>query len=212
MSNDTDETDKKRIKIGMLGDSTVGKTSIVHTFMNIKFTGDNLATIGKDIIETKIKIKNEEEIILTIFDTAGQERFHSYALRAIRSVKGVVIVFDLTNEESFKNVNIWLNDIKENFKEIGIVLFGNKCDLDKNKWKVTEEQVKKFVEENNLIYFQTSAKTRENIDKGFEEIANQAYDLYDGKTNGITLKKGKKNFFKNICCIGGKKKVEKQNE
>ena len=198
-----DNIKRRVIKIGMLGDSTVGKTAICQTYMNIEFTEEILSTIGVDKLETIVKLKNGKEIKLIIWDTAGQERFHSIALKSIKTVHGVVVVFDLTKRESFNNINSWLDDIKENLNDVSIVIFGNKCDLDKNKWEVTNDEIKRFVDEKKLQYFETSAKDNIGIKEGFESLANSAYEKWE-ETVGIKLGKGSKK--KGSCCGGGDKK------
>ena len=201
---------RKVIKIGLLGDSKVGKTAICNSFLNIDFHEIALSTIGSEKLESKIKIKNGEEIKLSIYDTAGQERFHSIALKAIRVVQGVIIVFDLTNTESFQHVINWLNEIYENFnKKVSIVLFGNKSDINKSEWKITEEEAIQFAKEKNLPYFETSAKLNKNIKEGFEKVVNDAYDLCEGSC-GVSLEDVKKGDKKRCC--GGKNKNGNPND
>ena len=172
----------KAIRIGLLGDSKVGKSAICHSFMNLEFDfGSNLTTIGSDRFETKIQLKNKKEIKLILWDTAGQERFRSAAFKTIKSVHGIALVFDVTSKESFSNVSLWLDDIKDNFDNPCIVLFGNKIDIEKEKWEVTPEEIKKLVEEKKLTYFETSAKEKLGINEGFNHVANEAYVKLGGK-------------------------------
>lgn len=196
------------IKIGMLGDSKVGKTAICNTFMNIEFEDNNLSTIGMEKLESQIKLKNGEEIKLVIWDTAGQERFHSIALKTIRTVQGVVVVFDFTCKKSFENVTKWLEEIKENLNNACIILFGNKCDKDQNLWEVSLEEAKSFAEEKNLPFFETSAKLNKGIKEGFESIANIAYEKYEGSI-GIELKKNNKKPNRRCCGGGGNEEKKK---
>ena len=185
----------------MLGDSAVGKTAICQTYMNIEFSDKILSTIGVDKLESIVKLKNGKEIKLIIWDTAGQERFHSIALKSIKTVHAVAIVFDLTKRETFNNINTWLDDIKENLNDVCIVIFGNKCDLDKQDWQVTNDEIQRFVDEKKLQYFETSAKDNVGIKEGFESLANSAYEKWE-ENSGIKLGKGKK---KGSCCGGGGK-------
>ena len=172
----------KAIRIGLLGDSKVGKSAICHSFMNLEFDfGSNLTTIGSDRFETKIQLKNKKEIKLILWDTAGQERFRSAAFKTIKSVHGIALVFDVTSKESFSNISLWLDDIKNNFDNPCIVLFGNKIDIEKEKWEVTPEEIKKLVEEKKLTYFETSAKEKLGINEGFNHVANEAYVKLGGK-------------------------------
>ena len=197
------------IKIGMLGDSRVGKTAICNTFMNIEFSDNALSTIGMEKLESQITLKNGEVIKLVIWDTAGQERFHSLALKTIRTVQGVVVVFDFTCRKSFENVTKWLSEVKENINNACIILFGNKCDLKEDKWEVTREEAIKFAKEQNLPFFETSAKINKGIKEGFNNIANTAYEKFEG-SSGVQLKKNKNDNNSNSKCCGGGKDDKKK--
>ena len=208
---------RNAIKIAMLGDSMVGKTAICNTFMNIEFNDNNLSTIGMEKLESQMTLNNGEEIKLIIWDTAGQERFRSIALKSIKTAQGVVIVFDLTQKKSFLNVVNWLKEINEKLNNVCIVLFGNKCDIDEDKWEVTKDEVMKFVEKNGLTYFETSAKEDINIKEGFKNVVNAAYEKYEGTASGIQLDKNIETKKKSKCCGGGetegeKKKTNKKKE
>ena len=180
----------KALKIVMLGDTTVGKTSIINSYLNKDFTQDMLSNIGIDKNNKKIKMKDGNEIKLVIWDTAGQERFHSVATSTIKSAQGVIVSFDLTNEKSFKNLSRWLDDIKENNNKIPILLFGNKCDMLEER-VVEEKDIDIFVSRNKLIYYETNAKDNINIEEGFTKIAEEAYEKV-GISHGMSIKKGKK--------------------
>ncbi len=199
------------IKIAMLGDSKVGKTAICQTYMNIEFCENNLSTIGIEKLESQIKLKNGEEIKLILWDTAGQERFHSIALNSIKTAQGVVVVFDFINRSSFDNVTRWLTEIKENLNNVCIVLFGNKCDLPENEWKVKREEAQKFADDKNIKFFETSAKINKGIKEGFEDIANDAYEKFEGSKN-IVLDKNPEKKKKKNCCGGGVETKEKSKK
>ena len=173
----------KAIKIGLLGDSQVGKTAICNALLNAEFNPDVITTIGYVKLETKFKLKDGNEIKLILWDSAGQERFRSVALNALRAVRGIVVVFDVTKRETFTNVETWLSEIKENFNNPCLVLFGNKIDKDKSEWEVSEEEIKKFAEEKHLVYFETSALTKKGINEGFDYIVNEAYEKAKGVIN-----------------------------
>ena len=205
------------IKIGMLGDSRVGKTAICNTFMNIEFMDNTLSTIGMEKLESQMTLKNGEEIKLVIWDTAGQERFHSLALKTIRTVQGVVVVFDFTCRKSFENITNWLNEVKDNLNETTIVLLGNKCDIEEELWEVSREAAIEFAKEKNLPLFETSAKLNKGIKEGFESITNLAYEKYEGNANtGIQLKKEEEpeeqKKQKSKCCGGGKENKKSEGE
>ncbi len=174
----------------MLGDTTVGKTSIIKAYLNMGFTQDMLSNIGVDKNEKQITMKDGNEIKLVIWDTAGQERFHSVATNTIKSAQGVIVSFDLTNIKSFENVSRWLEDIKENNNKIPIFLFGNKCDL-LEKIEVNDEDINAFLNRHQLDklkYYETSAKENINIQEGFTKIAEEEYEKL-GCSYGVELKK-----------------------
>ena len=203
---------RNAIKIAMLGDSQVGKTAICQTYMNIEFCENNLSTIGIEKLETQIKLRNGEEIKLILWDTAGQERFHSIALNSIRTAQGVAVVFDFTKRITFENITKWLDEIKDNFNNACVVLFGNKCDIPENEWTVTREEAKKFAEEKKIPFFETSAKENINIKEGFEEVVNAAYERFEGTLDeGIKLEKGPEKPQKKKCCGGGGSKSKKKD-
>ena len=170
---------RKFFKLTVLGDSDTGKTAIINSFLGIEYDEWRLlATIGRDKFETTFKLKDNNEIRLIIRDTPGAERFETIALRTLRNVQGVILVFDLTNKRTFGNINNWLNKIKENTNNIHVILFGNKCDLDYRRGReVTKEEAEQFAKENNLKYFETSVKKNINIKEGFEEIVNKIYEI-----------------------------------
>ena len=185
---------RNAIKIAMLGDSMVGKTAICNTFMNIEFNDNNLSTIGLEKLESQITLKNGEEIKLIIWDTAGQERFRSIALKSIKTAQGVVIVFDLTKKTTFDNVVNWLKQINDNLSSnVSLVLFGNKCDIEEEKWEISKDEILKFAKIKNLPYFETSAKTNINIKEGFESVVNAAYEKLEGNKNNNNIQIDSKN-------------------
>ena len=207
---------RNAIKVAMLGDSMVGKTAICNAFMNIEFNNTALSTIGMEKLETQMKLKNGEEIKLIIWDTAGQERFRSIALKSIKTAQGVVVVFDLTQKKTFMNVVNWLSQVKENLSNASVVLFGNKCDFNEDKWEVTREEALNFAKEKQLPYFETSAKENKNIKEGFENVVNAAYEKFEG-TRGIQLDKNADKSNKQKCCLAGdgdgeKKKSKKKKD
>ena len=204
----------KAIKVALLGDSTVGKTAICNSLMNIEFSQDMLSTIGSDKLETKFPLKNGTEIKLILWDTAGQERFRSVALKAIKAVQGIVIVFDVTLKKSFQNIDLWLEEIKNNFNNPSLVLFGNKVDMDKEKWEVTKEEAEQYAKKMNLQYFETSAKTKQGLDEGFSFIVNKAYDTAKAQ-QGIIIDgdEQKEEEYEYVNgCFGKKKKKKKKNK
>jgi small GTP-binding protein len=188
---------RKVIRITMLGDSAVGKTSLISQFLTQNFDENYLTTIGKDKLEKKVVMEDGNEIKVIIWDTAGQERFHSIATSTIKGSQGIVLTFDLTKKSTFNSLEAWLNDIQENSNEVPVVIFGNKCDLFE-KYEIENEDAKKFAKDHNLQYFETSAKQNVNVQEGFNSIAKLAYEKYLGN-NSLDLNKTKQKSEKRFC-------------
>ena len=213
-----DNVNFKAIKIALLGDSKVGKSTIANKYVKVDFKDDLLSTIGSDRLETKLTLENGETIKLIIWDTAGEERFRSIALKALKAVQGVILVFDLTSRLSFQNINNWIQTANDNLKDPTLVLFGNKADLNKETWEVTKEEAEEFAKNSNMKYFETSARTRQGIEEGFASIANDIYTRLKGtkefekggEGGGIEIKKKvDEEEYVNGCCA--KKKRKKKN-
>ena len=205
----------KAIKIGFLGDKSVGKSAICNCLMGVEFSQDTLSTIGSDKLQTKFSLKNGKEIKLILWDTAGQERFRSIALNALKVVQGIILVFDVTNRETFDNVTQWLEQIKDNLQNPFVALFGNKTDMPKDKWKVTTEEAKEFAQKNKLEYFETSAKLNEGIKDGVSFLVNEIYDKMEEKNKNIVIGPGplpNDEYEEVNGCFGKKKRRKKKNK
>lgn len=165
---------RKAIRLSIIGDSKTGKTSILNCFLGQKFTFDMVSNIGIDKQEKIMKMNDGTEIKVIIWDTAGQERFHSISSGTIKNSQGIIVAFALDDLSSFNNVITWLQDVREISTSIPIVLFGNKCDLVDNR-KVEKEEAEEFANNNEVTYFETSAKENINIKEGFDKIIEEAY-------------------------------------
>ena len=200
MTEAEEDIEVTSIKIGLLGDGSVGKTSICNTFTDIEFSDDTMTTVGTAKFEKKITLSNKKVIKLVLWDTAGQERFRSAGFRTIRSVQGIALVFDVINRASFDNIEKWLNEIKDNFDRPCLVLLGNKIDIDEDKWKVSQEEIDKFVQEKKITYYPTSAKTNQGINEAFTDMANLIYKKFEGKKkDNIVITKIEKKQKKKCC-------------
>ena len=180
---------RKVLRLSILGDSHTGKTSIINRFLGLEFSIDMISNIGIDKQETVMKMKDGEEMKIIIWDTAGQERFHSISSSTIKNSQGIIVVFAVDDERSFENVVTWLQDIREVSSKIPIVLFGNKCDIIDNR-KISKDEAEEFALNNELIYFETSAKENTNIKEGISKIAEDAY-AKAGADIGVRLEKKK---------------------
>ena len=150
----------------IIGDSTVGKTSILSRFANGTFNANYLATVGLDNF-TKDETIDDKNVHIKIWDTAGQERFKALTKGFFRNAEGIMIVYDVTNQETFDSLKNWIQSIKDNMgndfmERVPIVIIGNKIDSDEREVKT--EDAESFCKQQNYPYFETSAKTGENID------------------------------------------------
>jgi small GTP-binding protein len=169
---------KYLFRICLLGDSGVGKTSVLTRFCDNSFKENYNSTLGVDFRIVTLKYK---DIIskLNIWDTAGQERFKSLAVNYLHNSHGFIFVFDLTNKESFENIVSWINlSFDTNKNSIINFLIGNKCDRDSDR-KVQQSEAELLAKEKNLHYLETSAKSDENIQKLFYYINYKLIKYYD---------------------------------
>ena len=159
------------IKLIVLGNTSVGKSSFILKYIEDKFVLNYIATLGMDFKQKKLKLKNGQEVRLRIYDTAGQERFKSVAVSFIKKAEGVILIYDIGNKATFESLEEWIKNIKESGKEnLPIILVGNKCDLPPEKRKVELIEGKDKAEEFNLPFFETSCKEGINIKEVFEKI------------------------------------------
>ena len=165
---------KKTFKIMILGDSGVGKTSILKQYVNKVFTGHYKITIGSDFLTKDLSV-NGEQLKLQIWDTAGQEKYRSLGLAYYRGADACIFVYDLTDKQSFNNITSWIETFfsqlpgkkQDNFP---VIIIGNKSDAEKKV--VAESFSTKWCKLNgNLPHYLTSAKTRDGIDEAFNKIA-----------------------------------------
>jgi len=143
-------------------------------------------TIGVEFGTHTHTLDNGDTVKLQIWDTAGQESFKSITRSYYRNSVCALVVFDVTDESSFKNVSGWINDVKTySHLPVTIVLVGNKCDLE-NKRKVKREDAEKFARDRDMPYYETSAKTGQNVNLAFLKIVRPIYDKIKDGTLDIT--------------------------
>jgi len=157
------------LKVVFLGDTSVGKSCLAVRFIKNEFFEFQEPTIGAAFLGKTINV-NDKRYKFEIWDTAGQERYRSLAPMYYRGAKAAVIVYDITDEDTFKGAKTWVSEIQKKSENCLILLVGNKVDLTMNR-KVDIHMVKEYVDNNNLIYMESSAKTGLNVDKIFTTIA-----------------------------------------
>ena len=175
-------SDNNTFKILTLGESGVGKTAILRRYVENKFEKHHLATIGIDYQSKTIKINNKE-IKLKIWDTAGQERYRNIAAHVYKGADGIVLVYDVTDEYSFSKISDWMEQINNNLSknDIGIILIGNKTDLEERMIETQKGQEK--AEEYKIEFYETSALTGDGINEAFEGLAKQILKNHKIKDN-----------------------------
>lgn len=157
------------LKILLVGDTCVGKTSILSKYIDDIFEENHISTIG---VEYKVKsiIINGIKINLRIWDSSGQDRFRSITQSFFRNADGILFIFDLTEKKTFEGVKQWLIDSEYYDLNIKKILVGNKVDL-VEKRKVDKVIIDNFVKKIQLKYYEMSAKDGTNIDNTFRELA-----------------------------------------
>ncbi|GAA5877637.1 hypothetical protein JCM16303_003408 [Sporobolomyces ruberrimus] len=172
----------KKFKLVFLGEQSVGKTSLITRFMYDTFDNTYQATIGIDFL-SKTMYLEDRTVRLQLWDTAGQERFRSLIPSYIRDSSVAVVVYDITNRQSFMNTSKWVDDVRsERGNDVIIVLVGNKTDLN-DKRQVTTEEAEQKSKELNVMFIETSAKAGHNVKTMFRKIA-QALPGMDREQEG----------------------------
>ena len=157
------------LKILLIGDSFVGKTSLLLRFTEGNFPDSHMATIGVEFKEKIIKME-DKEVKLQIWDTSGQERFRSITKNFYKNADGIIFVFDVTNLKTFQNIKDWLNDSEAAQNDFKKILVGNKIDLEKERL-IDKVKMENFGAKKNMKCFETSAKDGKNVDEIFNVMA-----------------------------------------
>ncbi|KAJ5076711.1 ras and ef-hand domain-containing protein [Anaeramoeba ignava] len=168
--------EEKTLKFLLIGTTLVGKSSIMMRFCENKFLDNIGTTIGVDFKFAEVNIENEK-IKLEIWDTAGQDRFRSITPSYYRNTNGIMIVYDITNEETFEHISTWFQEIKTNAPEdVVISIVGNKSDLE-NERVVPTKKGQKMATSYDCLFFEMSAKSGKNVRESFEKMAIQAFKV-----------------------------------
>ena len=178
-----EKVNEYEIKICLLGDVNVGKTSIASRFCKNSFNENYINTIGGAYQQQNVVLNNGTKMKLHIWDTSGQDRFRSMTNLYYRDAQVAILTYDVTNEQSLESLNYWLNELNDKVEIDNMILClaGNKNDVDASKKTVPTSKGKAFAEEHNMIFYETSAKTGAGVKELFQAIAVKEYDLMKDK-------------------------------
>ncbi|KAL4179756.1 hypothetical protein AMTRI_Chr13g88860 [Amborella trichopoda] len=186
-------------KFVLLGDMGTGKTSLVLRFVKGQFFDFQESTIGAAFFSQTISL-NEATVKFDIWDTAGQERYHSLAPMYYRGAAAAVVVYDITSMDSFLRAQKWVQELqRQGNPTLFMVLVANKVDL-ASKRKVEEKDGETYARENGLLYMETSAKTAQNVNELFYEIAKHLAKTSPSHPTGMKLHNNTEDKGRRIFC------------
>uniref|UniRef100_A0A8C4QTF2 small monomeric GTPase n=1 Tax=Eptatretus burgeri TaxID=7764 RepID=A0A8C4QTF2_EPTBU len=188
----TEQNYDNMFKLLIIGNSAVGKTSFLFRYSEDTFTPAFVSTVGIDF-KVKTVERNKKKIKLQIWDTAGQERYRTITTAYYRGAMGFVLMYDITNEDSFNAVQDWATQIQTySWDNAQVILVGNKCEME-NERIVSEERGRELAEQLGFEFFEASAKDNVNVKKAFEHLVDMICEkivenLEDDKfTNGQNI-------------------------
>jgi small GTP-binding protein len=194
-------TEKKEplYKILLLGDSSVGKTCFFMRYIENTFQEIHMSTIG---LESKIKTVDLDDgrtVKIQLWDTAGEERFHTITKNYYKTAHAIILIFDVTEKATYQNVKNWVEQIREEVSsKVVTVLVGNKIDDVENR-KINKEEGEEMAKECGISYFECSAKTGENIDPIFNDLIKKTIENYKVLEDATKLDSKKKSKKKRFC-------------
>ena len=193
-------TDELVYKVLLLGDSSVGKTCFLLRYCDKSFQEAHLSTIGLDYRLKSMTLQNDKNIKLQIWDTAGQDRFRAITKNYYKGANGIILIYDVTNKQSYENVKNWLTQIKEEANpNVIIYLAGNKIDVEEDQRVITTEDGQKIADEYKLPFKETSTKNGINVNEIFQELVEKIDETF----SKLEVPKGEQ---KNKLSTGGKRR------
>ena len=200
-----------KFKIVLIGNISVGKSSIIKRFVNNEFDEEYVCTIGTELSKKSLLVSQNKMLELFIWDTCGQEKYRSITRQYYAKAHTILLVFDLTSEKAFDDLQSWYEEALEyiNDDKCMFFLLGNKSDL-KEEIKINEEDIRAFMKKNQKIkqYFEVSALNGHNIDLSFDKIGNHLLSTYEFekinmdvyKNLYLKIKKNDNDANKEKCC------------
>ncbi|CEG46356.1 ras-related protein rab-21-like [Plasmopara halstedii] len=174
------ERSTKKFKIVLLGEGRVGKTSILLRYIKGEYNDQQVSTLQASYLDKRLLVDNRR-VALSLWDTAGQERFHALGPIYYRDADGALLVYDITDAESFRKVRTWVRELRRIVgDDISICIAGNKSDLHRNR-KVPEDEAKRYAESVGAAHFDTSAKLNRGLEDAFVELTRRMLGRTGGK-------------------------------
>ncbi|KAH8386765.1 hypothetical protein KR093_002399 [Drosophila rubida] len=168
-------------KAVLLGEGCVGKTSLVLRYMEDKFNTQHLSTLQASFVTKKVTLADERRAQLNIWDTAGQERFHALGPIYYRGSDGALLVYDITDQDSFQKVKSWVRELKQmRGSEIALIIVGNKTDLEEQR-AIEYETAQRYAQTVGAQYVETSAKENEGVTELFELLTQLMVEHHGNK-------------------------------
>lgn len=160
-------------KVVVVGDGAVGKTSLVRRYCENKFRESRIETIGIDFQSKTLELESEETICIVLWDVAGQERFSSFRDQYYLGALAVALVFDVTDPASFEHLDNWNHEVNRSAPRVPVVVVANKVDLEQ---VVSLDEAYTWAQEKGYPFFETSAKSGENVEAMFYALGSLAHD------------------------------------
>ena len=172
------------LKIVIVGDSGVGKSNFLLRFISGRYSSVYQPTIGSDFHSKIITLpKTKQNIKLQFWDTAGQEKYRAINKIYFQKVQGIILAYDITCRESYERLGDWVKLINDNIDYAPILLIGNKVDDATNNRIVRLEEGKKFADEHDFLFFETSALSGKNVDKAVYSLCEKIISHLDNKNS-----------------------------
>ncbi|XP_060081059.1 ras-related protein Rab-22A-like [Ylistrum balloti] len=193
----------REVKLCLLGETAVGKSSIVMRFVKDQFRSALESTIGASFMTKRVEVDGKH-YAFQIWDTAGQEKYRALAPMYYRGSAAAIVVYDITREQTFRAVKEWISELRKNASsDIVLAIAGNKCDLEDLR-EVSFKDVEEYARQRNAIFIETSALTAVNVPELFIKIARQLppEDMTHSRMNNSTVNLYENSDQKRKCCGG----------
>ena len=175
---------RKKFKVVMLGEGRVGKTSLLHRFLKNSFDEDQSSTVKASMYASSKMEIDGKFVDVAIWDTAGQEKYHALGPIYYRDAHGAVLVYDITDKDSFSKVRVWLKELHQVVGDnIAVCVVANKIDLERDR-KVKKEEAEAFCQDQGILHYQCSAKLGLKVGEAFHAVARRIVEMQEAAAGG----------------------------